>query len=292
MWRREDGLDPAFVPADEPLRTRPAATVVALPAVAPGGRAGRSPDPTIAVVLPARDEAPNLPWLFAHLPTMVDEVILVDGGSTDGTPDVARHLRPDLRVLEERAPGKGLAVATGLLAARSDVVVMLDADCSMDPGEIPAFVGALLAGADVVKGSRYLAGAGSGDLTLPRSVGNRSLAAVANVLYHQRWSELCYGYAAMWRDVVPRLITAALHAPDPHGTPGHRPVFGHGFEIEAVLFCRAARAGLRVVEVASIERPRKFGASNLRPVRDGTRVLRAILDEHHRARVGDVQSAR
>ena len=77
------------------------------------------------------------------MPEGVDEVIIVDGQSTDGTVEVARELRPDVRIVIERRPGKGAAIRAGFQAARGDFIVMIDADGSMDPAEIDRCVAAL-----------------------------------------------------------------------------------------------------------------------------------------------------
>ncbi|MBN9099996.1 MAG: hypothetical protein J0I49_18060 [Pseudonocardia sp.] len=130
--------------------------------------------------------------------------------------------------------------------------------------------------ADVVKGSRVAVGAGSSDLPTVRRLGNQVLTFAANLVYRQSWRELCYGYAAFWVDVLPLLDVAALaEAPGQENGIGH----GHGFEIEAVLFCRAARAGLRVAEVFSFEHERRSGMSHLSTWGDGVRVLRALVRE-------------
>jgi glycosyltransferase involved in cell wall biosynthesis len=232
--------------------------------------------PRVSVVIPTLNEARNIGWVLSRLPADLHEVIIVDGRSTDDTVAAARRARPEVRVLAQTARGKGAALATGLAAATGDIAVMLDADGSMDPAEIPGLVGALLAGADVVKGSRAAAGGGSTDLSRLRRLGNWGLTFLANRLYRQHWRELCYGYAAFWTDALPALAVAQIgHTPGaPAGT-----VYGHGFEIEAVLFCRAARAGLRVAEVFSFEHDRRTGQSNLSTFKDGWRVLTAVLKE-------------
>jgi glycosyltransferase involved in cell wall biosynthesis len=241
--------------------------------------------PRVSVVIPALNEAKNLPWVLSRLPETVTEVLLVDGDSVDDTVVVARTHRADIRVLRQPARGKGAALAHGLRSATGDIVVMIDADGSMDPYEIHAFVGSLLSGADVAKGSRCVTGGGSRDLSLLRSLGNRALNLAVRVLHRQRWSELCYGYAAFWRDSLD--ILGLNEIATPHigsGTSGRPARHGHGFEIEAVLFLRSARAGLRVSEVASFEHPRRHGESQLLTFRDGWRVLIAIARERRRPR--------
>src|SRR3954451_1315880 len=135
-------------------------------AVAPVTAIRTASPPTVTVVIPTLNEAPNLPWVFSRLPETLHEVIVCDGRSRDNTVEVARALRPDVRIVLETRLGKGAALQAGFAAATGDIVVMLDADGSPDPGEIPAFVAALVAGADFAKGSRYLDGGGSDDLTI------------------------------------------------------------------------------------------------------------------------------
>ncbi|WP_143590128.1 glycosyltransferase family 2 protein [Thermoactinospora rubra] len=222
-------------------------------------------NPTVSVVVPAMNEAANLPHVFATLPTWIDEVILVDGRSVDDTVAVARRLRPDLRVVVQSGKGKGNALIEGFAAARGDIIVMIDADGSTDGKEIAAFVRALVEGADFAKGSRYLPGGGSDDISPVRSMGNRVLTGLTNLLYGTRYSDLCYGYNAFW----------ARHL-------GVLQLDCDGFEIETLMNIRAAQAGLLIQEVASHEHSRLHGESNLHAVRDGWRVLKTIMRERFR----------
>jgi glycosyltransferase involved in cell wall biosynthesis len=233
------------------------------------GRRGDITSVRVSVVIPALNEALNLRHVLANLPDNVFEVILVPGTSTDDTEIVARTLRPDVRVIHQDRTGKGNALACGFAACRGDVIVTLDADGSADPKEIPAFVGALLAGADFAKGTRAIQGGGSHDMTLLRKLGNRGLTHLANVLHGTHYSDLCYGYNAFWHACLPALNVDI-----------------DGFEVETLLNLRAAKSGLRVAEVASFELARIHGRSNLRTFNDGWRVLGTILREwvpkHHR----------
>jgi Glycosyl transferase family 2 len=134
----------------------------------------RPANPRVSVVIPTLNEEDNIGWVLRRLPRNVHEIILVDGRSRDHPVAVARRVRPDVRVLEQHVAGKGAALALGLISATGDIVVMIDADGSMDPAEIPGLLGALLSGADVVKGSRESAGGGSHDLSLLRRTGSRA----------------------------------------------------------------------------------------------------------------------
>jgi glycosyltransferase involved in cell wall biosynthesis len=229
---------------------------------ASGGRRGSHASVRVSVVIPALNEALNLRHVLANMPDSVFEVILIPGASTDDTEHVAQLMRGDMRVVHQNAHGKGNALACGFAAARGDIIVTLDADGSANPREIPAFVGALLSGADFAKGTRYIQGGGSHDMTLLRRLGNCALTILANVLHGTHYSDLCYGYNAFWRNCLPLLN-----------------VDSDGFEVETLLNLRAAKSGLRVTEVASFELARIHGRSNLRTFGDGWRVLGTILRE-------------
>jgi hypothetical protein len=223
---------------------------------------GRVVEPRISVVIPALDEAKNLPHVLSRIPDSVWEVILVDGGSRDGTAEVFRALRRDGLVVTHERPGKGNALAAGFAACRGDIVVMLDADGSADPEEIPKFVEALLAGADFAKGTRFGQDGGSEDITAFRRWGNSVLVALVNLLYGTQYTDLCYGMNAFWRH--------CLSSVNPNCD---------GFEVETLMNVRLAKSSLRVQEVGSYERRRLHGVSHLHTIRDGFRVLRTILRE-------------
>ena len=237
--------------------------------------------PTVSVVIPTLNEERNLPHVFAKLPDGIDEVIVVDGGSHDRTVAVARELRPDVVIVQQTRTGKGNALACGFAACTSDIIVMIDADGSTDPGEIPGFVAELVAGADFVKGSRFDKGGHSHDITRLRKVGNDGLNLVVNVLFGTRFTDLCYGYNAFWRRVVPTLALPDPALPRP--SDGSK-LWGDGFEIETMINIRAAADGMKVGEVGSVEHARIHGQSNLNTFRDGFRVLRTIFSEYGRMR--------
>ena len=227
-----------------------------------GEQGQTSPTPSVSIIIPALNEAGNLAMVLPRIPTWVHEVILVDGGSTDDTVAVACELLPGIRIVQQPGKGKGDALNAGFLAASGDILAMIDADGSTDPCEILRFLSALRTGADFVKGTRYVQGGGSEDLTPFRSLGNRTLTLIVNTLWRTNDTDLCYGYIAFWRRHLNVL------APD-----------CRGFEIETLLCVRAASRGLRVAEVPSYESSRVSGSSNLHATRDGIRVFRTIVSE-------------
>jgi glycosyltransferase involved in cell wall biosynthesis len=231
--------------------------------------------PSVSIVIPALNEERNIPHVFGRIPEGVHQVILVDGRSIDNTVQVAQSLRPDVHVISQTRKGKGNALACGFEAATGDVIAMIDADGSADPAEIPRFLATLVDGADFAKGSRFLRGGGSDDITRLRRLGNSFLTMFFNVAYNRRYSDLCYGYNVFWRKHVPVL---GLDSSTPLREDG-TPLWGDGFEVETLIHIRVAKAGLKVAEVPSHEHSRIHGVSNLNAARDGTRVVRTMLAE-------------
>ncbi|MEV5510036.1 glycosyltransferase family 2 protein [Streptomyces orinoci] len=218
--------------------------------------------PPVSVVIPAMNEAENLPYVFKTLPAWIHEVVLVDGNSTDDTVKVARELCPSVKVVEQRGKGKGDALITGFAACTGEIIVMVDADGSADGSEIVSYVSALVGGADFAKGSRFANGGGTDDMTVIRKLGNRVLCSLVNHKFGARYTDLCYGYNAFWKRVLDDIALDCA-----------------GFEVETLMNIRVVKAGLRVQEIPSHEFVRIHGTSNLRAVRDGLRVLKVILRE-------------
>jgi hypothetical protein len=221
----------------------------------------------ISVVVPAMNEERNIGQVLSELPDGLHEVILVDGNSKDNTIEAARQACPEIRVTTQSGRGKGDAFRTGFAAVTGNLIVMLDADGSADPAEIVRFVEALEAGADFAKGSRYMDGGGSADITKLRSLGNTVLSGTANMLHGTEFTDLCYGYNAFWARCLPFI---SLDVP--------------GFEVETLINLRMASAGMKIVEVPSYEKLRMHGESNLNTFRDGFRVLGTIFREARRRR--------
>ena len=216
---------------------------------------------TVSVIVPARNEAANLAELFDSLPP-VYEVIVVDGHSVDGTAEQAVALMPDVRIVTQTGKGKGNAMREGLDAATGDIAVFIDADGSNVPGEVERFVLALVNGADLAKGSRFLERGGSADITGVRRFGNAALRGIVNRMYGTRFTDLAYGFNAIWTK--------------------HRELLKldcNGFEIETLIHIRAARLGLVIEEVPSYENQRTVGSTNLHAVRDGARIAAVLIRE-------------
>lgn len=243
---------------DEPDTTPPA------PAFGDEGNGHVASDarPTVSVIIPTLNEAKNLPLVLPYLPmNWIDEVLIVDGRSTDDTVEVARRLLPSVKIIMEKEKGKGAAMYAGYRAASGDILIVLDADGSNDPREIPRYVTALLEGADFVKGSRFTPGGGTTDMPRYRMMGNAGFVLMSNLLFGTKFTDLCYGYHAFWRYCLDAIQLEGFN----------------GFEIDTALYLQAAKARLRIVEVPSFEGYRFYGYGKLRTIPDGFRVLSTIL---------------
>lgn len=218
----------------------------------------------VSIVIPAHNEAENLPHLLPRIPKWVHEVILVNDHSTDDTEEVARKLLPTLRIVNNQSElrGKGAALQVGFASVTGEIIVMMDADGSSDPGELPRFIRALLEGAYLAKGSRFIGDGGSSDFTRLRRFGSRVLIGITNVLFGVRFTDMFCGFNAFWKDCLDFFDIDC-----------------NGFEIEALLHLRVLKSNLEIAEVPSFEHARMHGASKFRTFRDGWRVLKMIVRE-------------
>ena len=189
--------------------------------------------------------------MLPRLPSWVDEVLLVDGHSADGTVETARRLRPDLRVLCQPGSGKGDALKYGVAQASGDIIVTLDADGETDPAELPRFVQPLLDGCDIAKGTR-LAGRRPARMPGHRWFGNKVLAFTYNALYGTRYTDVCSGYNAFWKDTFLAL------------SPRY-----DNCEMEQELLAKAQKAGLRIAEVPHESAGRVCGSSKVSGLKQG-----------------------
>lgn len=222
----------------------------------------KSNNSTISAVVPVLNEADNLSWFLPKLKKYVDEIILVDGNSTDNTVEKAKEIAPNAKILHQKGKGKGDALKLGFEHVSGDYIVTIDADCSHDPAEIPHFIAPLRNGYDVVKGSRLLEDAGSDDLTPLRLVGNLLFVKLANLLHGTKFTDLCYGFVAFNREALEKFTINATE-----------------FNIEAEMAIRMHKAGLKITETPSFEEKRRHGETNLSPIVQGVKILLTIFQE-------------
>ncbi len=221
----------------------------------------------VSLVIPTLNEESNIKEVFPYIPGFIDEVVVVDGNSTDRTRDEILKYRKDAKIIVEKPRGKGAAMRTGFENATGDIVIIMDADGSHNPKEIPGLLEPVLDGYDVSNGSRMMPGGGSADITPFRRFGNRLFVTMVNMMYGSSYTDLCYGYRAFKKEALEKIYCQSK-----------------GFEIETEQSIRMKKVGLKVKEVPSFEARRKNGDSNLNSFRDGWRIFNTILKEYFESR--------
>ena len=225
----------------------------------------RRGNPDVTVIIPALNEEKSISkvlWELNHLG--YNKILIVDGNSRDKTVKVAKEF--GVNIISQNGKGKGDALRQAFNhgSLGMDVIVMLDADGSMNIKEIPVLIDALDLGADLAKGSRFLKHGYSEDMTVIRRIGNKFFLFLVNLFWSTNYTDLCYGLGVFRNDAVKKLY--------PH-------LKSKNFEIETEIFIKAKKLGLRVVEVPSIEFKRRYGKSRLSTFLDGFRILKTIIDE-------------
>jgi glycosyltransferase involved in cell wall biosynthesis len=222
----------------------------------------------VTIVVPCRNEGKNLELLLPQLVGVADELMLVDGHSSDNTGELARRYNTGLVL--DHGKGKGDGVRVGIENATRDICVFIDADLSHDPRDIAQMVQPILEGrADMVLGSRMRGGGDEFIATLPELVrlfGNMGLTWLINVRCNARLSDSQNGFRAARTSLLRALeLTSNKHT------------------IECEMVMRAFRAGARVVEVPAHESPRRFGKSQLSVVKQAALFFWIYLRECFRS---------
>ena len=215
----------------------------------------------VSVVIPTLNEEKNLPIVLSNLKKLkiIDEIVIVDGHSKDKTVDIAKKF--DCNILYDDK-GKGSSLIKGMKKAKGDIVVSMDADNSMLSKEIPLLVSGIQTGYDVCMGSRFIQGGGTEDMSFLRKMGNKFFVCLVNLSWKMNYSDLCYGYRAFDKNCIKKLDLKS-----------------DGFGIETEISIKTAKLGLKILEVPSYEKARKFGNGKLRTFSDGWTILKTIISE-------------
>ena len=166
------------------------------------------PNPLVSLIVPAFNEAANIGDVLTRVfdLRLRAEVIAVDDGSTDGTPDVLRSFEEShgITVLRhERNSGKGAAVRTGIARSTGEIVLIQDADMEYDPADVVNLIEPIIAGyADVVYGSRLTGGRPQRAYMFWHLVGNRMLALLTNLLWNTTLTDMETGYKAFRGEII------------------------------------------------------------------------------------------
>lgn len=217
-----------------------------------------SDDLKLTIIVPARNECECLPQMLQELPKDVHEVIVVDGHSTDGTPDVVRGL--GFRCETQEGRGYGMAVQTGIKLATGDVVTCMDADGSYNPEALTRLMAGIKDGNDGVFCSRYLPESGSDDDTPIRWLGNMVFTIMLRVLHGVKLSDSLFYYALIKRDVLRAL-----------------PLVSEDFSMCIEIPILMHRMGYSYAEIPSFERERLAGVSKVNAFTDGFLILWSMI---------------
>ena len=224
------------------------------------------PKMRVSLIIPTKNEEGCIGKVLKEVPKrLVDEIIVVDGHSTDNTLDVAKaNLRPKKdKLILQRSKGYGTAFREGFEIARGDVIILMDADGSHNPVDIPALIDKVKEGYEYAMASRYASGGGSLDDTFIRWIGNRIFTFLTNIIHGTNVTDSLYLFTAITRKGLAKLNLKSS-----------------GFEFCTEILVKAHRAGLKFAEVPVVERKRFSGKSKVNSFWHGLKILGMILRRH------------
>lgn len=227
----------------------------------------------ISVIVPTLNEAGSIEDILRRISQQeVDEILVVDGYSTDGTVELVEKL--GYRLVFQEGRGLGKAIEMGIKCTKGDLIIIIDADGSHNPTDIPKLLGKINDGFDLVIASRYISGprlrgfffatcqSSSYDDTFIREIGNRIFTYLCRNFYHLEVHDVLMGYKAFRRGIFDKVKLDE-----------------HGQQFDAEILIKAKKAGFRIGEVPVIEHRRIHGKSKLSVPYHGFKVLWVIIKE-------------
>lgn len=217
----------------------------------------------VTIVIPAHNEEVSLPKLLPRLVKLGYKIIVVDDGSTDNTYEIAKKYCEVIK--NRRRCGKGCALRKGFNNAKTDIIVMMDADLSHNPLEIKKLVQPLLDNdkVGVVIGSRTLGG--SEEYTYSKTLGNLVITTFFNIFFGTRLTDSINGFKAFRKNITNNLRC-------------------NGFNIEIEILGNCIRKGYFIMEVPSYEIARRSGKSKLNKILDAFLWLRQVVIEVYKTK--------
>jgi glycosyltransferase involved in cell wall biosynthesis len=224
----------------------------------------------VTVVCPCRNEQGNIEQVVQRLPALGShtELIFVEGHSRDGTLEECRRVAAaypdrDIKVLVQTGKGKGDAVRVGFEQATGDMLMILDADLSVAPEDLPQFYDAMMSGvAEFVMGSRLVYSMDPKAMRFLNLLGNRFFGLLLSRLIGQPIKDTLCGTKVIWREDYARLAAGRAHFGDFDPFGDFDLIFG------------AAKLNLRIAEIPVRYRQRTYGAPNISRFADGWLLLR------------------
>jgi len=219
----------------------------------------------ISVIIPTLNEEKNLSIVLNDIRNFFKkekykyEIIIVDKYSRDKTVEIAKKFGS--KVIYDNK-GKGSALINGMKITKGDIIITMDADCSMKASEIGLLIEGIKCGFDICMGSRFIQGGGTEDMQWYRKFGNKFFIFLVNLIFGMNYSDLCYGYRSFNKNCINKLNLKS-----------------DSFGIETEIAIKAAKNKLKVLEVPSYEKMRKYGKGKLKTFRDGWNILKLIISE-------------
>lgn len=219
----------------------------------------------VTLIIPTRNEEGCIGKVLDEVPKeFVDEILIVDRSTDNTVKEAKAHIRPKKdKIVLQKNKGYGNAFIQGIKIARGDIIVMMDADGSHNPADIPFLLNKINEGYDYAMASRYTIGAKSFDDTFVRWVGNQIFTKLTNIVHNMHITDSLYLLTAVSKN---NLIRMKLKSP--------------GFEICSEILIKAGRLGLRMAEIPAIERKRYKGESKVSALIDGLDVLKRIFSKY------------
>lgn len=218
-------------------------------------------DPKVSLIVLTRNEKEGLEKIMPRVKkSWVDEILVVDGNSTDGTIEAAKKI--GLKVVQQTKMGRGNAFRVGLENAKGDMLIYFSPDGNEVPEDIPKIINKMKEGHDMVIASRFSKLSKSEDATFVRLLGNKMFTVVINSLYGTKLTDALNGFRAIKTNVMKEIDTTAEH-----------------FDIEIQMSMRCIKNGYKVDEIPTVEPNRIGGVAKLNTFVDGWRCTKFLVKE-------------
>ena len=212
-----------------------------------------------SIIIPALNEVGSVGKVLEEIPKDVaDEIIVVDNHSTDGTQELVRKM--GYKIIQQKGKGFGAAITSGVEEAKGEVMLVINADGSQDPKDIPRLLEKINEGYDLVLASRYLPGAGSDDDTLLHYFGNKMFTWLCNKIYKVGISDSLYFFLAAKKQIFEKIQFESPNS---------------GYAIELPI--KVHKAGFKIAEIPSFEKKRMAGKAKMNTYIGGFQILLKIL---------------
>lgn len=219
------------------------------------------------LIIPTKNEEGAIGKVLKEIPkNLIQQIIVVDGHSKDKTvQEIKANLRKGKdKLIMQKSKGYGNAFIEGFKQAKGGVIIMMDADGSHNPADIPFLLQKITIGYEYVMASRYMAGSKSYDDTFIRWLGNMIFTLLTNIVHGTHITDSLYLYTAITKKGFAKL---KLNSP--------------GFEFCTEILVKAHNAGLRFAEIPAIERKRYHGNSKVNALMDGLKILKTIFKKYN-----------